>query len=253
MSEPQVPTTPTAPQKKGLGPLGWIAIGCVALLVIAAIGFTTCTAIVGKKVKNMAEDAAENPALAAAKMAVRLNPELELVEADDEKITVRNVKTGETMTLDLEDAAQGRIRFETDGKEVEIDAAGDEEGGIITMRGEGDEETLSIGGGDLDDLPGWVPVHPDATGTLPYLMTSGDEINGNYAFETDSKDDAVEFFVEKLEAMGFVVERTDMSGPQGSVTMLSARSEETSNQVIVNVSTDDGGAATGSVTFSGTR
>src|SRR6185436_16840912 len=91
------PPPPGAPApKKGMGPLGWIAIGCG---VIALIGILALAAG-GWFVKRQVDKYKDNPTIAAAELIVRANPDLEVVSSDPKggTLTIKNSKTGETVT-----------------------------------------------------------------------------------------------------------------------------------------------------------
>ncbi len=94
-------TEETTAKKKGLGPLAWIGIGCGALVVIVAVALVVVGLIAAKKIKDVAGDFKDNPEMAAARLIVKMNPELEEVSADEQAatITVRHTKTGEVVTL----------------------------------------------------------------------------------------------------------------------------------------------------------
>ncbi|HSF39476.1 MAG TPA: hypothetical protein VLT87_06755, partial [Thermoanaerobaculia bacterium] len=117
-----VQSPPPAP-KKGLGPLAWVGIGCGALLVIGVVAMFA----VGYIAKRQLDKFEDNPAMAAATLAVRLNPELELVKADEENntLTVKNKKTGEVVTLSAEDIKEGKFTVTTDEGTTTFDADGD--------------------------------------------------------------------------------------------------------------------------------
>ncbi len=72
------------PERKGLGTLAWIGIGCGVLLVVVVIALAVTSWFVVGKARQVAVDVEGNPALAAARMIVKLNPELEEVEVDQD-------------------------------------------------------------------------------------------------------------------------------------------------------------------------
>jgi hypothetical protein len=176
--------------------------------------------------KDVVEDFAENPARAAAEMIVKLNPELELVETDDDAgtITIRNTETGEVMTLDYEDVAEGRLTVSTEEGEYTIEGAESESGGsAITLSGP-DGETRIGGGASLEDVPDWVPVYPGATETYGGLTsTSADGVAGLISCTTDdAPQEVVDFYRQRLEADGYEIKSesltTSQQGTFGSVT-----------------------------------
>jgi hypothetical protein len=210
-----MPPQPPA-QKKGLGPVAWILIGCLGLMLLAALGFGACTFFVGKKVKNIAEDFSENPARSAAELAVKLNPELELVSTDDdaETLTVRNKETGEELTMDWSEIQQGNFSFRSDKGEFKVNATGDGEGAVITMTGEDGESAQIFGGTASTELPDWIPLPDGAGATISaYSARSGDEVSGTFSFTTsESVADVLAFYAEELDAAGYETSRSDFTG-----------------------------------------
>jgi uncharacterized protein YneF (UPF0154 family) len=73
-----------AQPKKGLPVWAWIGIGCGALLIMVLVVVMVGGFFVARKVQDVAADFEENPAMATAKMIVKLNPELEEVSTDDQ-------------------------------------------------------------------------------------------------------------------------------------------------------------------------
>ncbi|MBD3413184.1 MAG: hypothetical protein GF421_01980, partial [Candidatus Aminicenantes bacterium] len=119
------------PEKKGMGTGPKIAIGCgvvaVVGIIIIAVVVISGGVFLSKKAKEAGIDAdllKKNPALAAAKVAIAANPELELVNVDEDSrtMTVRNKETGEKLKIDFEDIEKGRISFETEEGEMTLKA-----------------------------------------------------------------------------------------------------------------------------------
>ena len=112
---PGSPPTPSTvpvpgPAKKGLSPLAWVGIGCGGVVVLGLVALV----VLGVSVFNWGRDALEeatgeqslsdiidnledDPAKTLAEAAIRLNPEFEQVNTDDDAgtITFRNTETGE--------------------------------------------------------------------------------------------------------------------------------------------------------------
>src|SRR5215470_13160748 len=80
---PSPPGTPQA-QKKGMGPLAWIGIGCGVIVLLGCIVMGAFFYFV----KSKADEFQKNPALSAAKLAVQLNPDLDLVSSDEKAQTL---------------------------------------------------------------------------------------------------------------------------------------------------------------------
>jgi len=175
-------TAPPVPaqtsDKKGLPGWAWVAIGCGGLIVIGFVLFAALSFFVFQKGKEIAKEVTgiesldelregleANPAKTAAEMMVRMNPQLELIESDDEAgtITFKNLENGETTTLNFEDMAEGRFSMVTDEGEYSVDAAGGDEGSVVFSGPEG--ETRFGASASLDDVPDWVPLYPGAEET----------------------------------------------------------------------------------------
>lgn len=213
--EPQAPA-PQQPKKK-MGALGWVLIGCLGLALVFGVLAVSCGLFVFGKAKEAVQEFEKNPARAAAETMVRLNPDLELVEADDEAetLTVRNKKTGEVFTADWSEIREGRISFESEGKEVTFDAAGAAEGGggVVTMTDETGGGTVTLGGDADEAVPDWFPAYPGATQVgSTYSSKSAEEETGLFTFTTgDSRDDVMAFYRERLEGLGFEVTESTFS------------------------------------------
>lgn len=239
MTEPGSPSTPppapAAPQpqpaqKKGLGAVGWIAIGCLALVLL---GFGSCVVIgmfAKKKMSDVAEKFEKNPAMASAEMVVRMNPELEMVSKDEDAgtMTIREKKTGKTMTLNVADIKQGKIRFTTDeGQDVSMQM---NEGGLQVKHKDasGEESSTTLGGAESSKLPDWLSAYPGSS-TAGGMRSSGPEgASGTVTFSTDaSVDEVASYYKDALESEGFEVTRRDMSIGNTVSASLSAKSEDT--------------------------
>src|SRR5262245_60717402 len=114
MSEPMSPP-PVPGQKKKISALGWIAIGCGAIAILCFLALGGIAFIGGRFLKNKAAEFEKNPTLAAAKLVVQANPDLEVVKSDDDAgtLTIKNTKTGEVVTMNAKDIEDGKITFTT--------------------------------------------------------------------------------------------------------------------------------------------
>lgn len=239
-------------EKKGLSVLAWVGIGCGTLVVLTFAGCMVAGYMGMAWLGGMVADFEENPAMASARMIVRTNPELELVDSDDEAgtLTVRNRETGETVTVDLQQIEQGRIRFESGDEEVTLGVEGDEEGGgTLTVRDKEGETTFRAGSGGDEDIPDWVPRYPGVAPTGTTFMRSGGEINGNFAVETDdSLEDVLDYYREALEAAGFteVSYTTSQAGGTRNANLMT----ESGNRTIGVLVSEEGGTTRAVVTFS---
>ncbi len=228
-----------APQKKGMGPLGWILIGCGVILVICLIAMVSC----GFFVKRFAEKVQKNPAAFAAEMVVRANPDLEMVSKDDDAgtMTVKNKKTGETVTLNFEDIKAGKLKVTTDKGEATMEVGGSKEnggGGFLKVTGaDGKQTTFSAGGNAPANLPSWVPAYPGSTMHGNFDATSAEGHTGAVTMETsDSVAQVISFYEQKLKGAGFKVTKVEM----GAGAMVTGTSDNEKHTLNVTVSSEGG-------------
>lgn len=234
-------------QKKGLGALAWVAIGCGVVVVIVAVVLIAGGLFVAHKVKQAGFDPElwqKNPAVAASKMITALNPDLEVVSVDEDKglITVRNTKTGEEVTLNFEDVKNGKFSVQKEGKEaVTIDTSG--EGGEGTVKITSDEGTVVIGSGAQEQgLPDWVPVYPGAEVQSTYAAASDTEVSGAVSQTTgDTIDQVMQRLSSTLKEQGYSVS-TNTFQKNGTTAggMISAEDAEHGRTLQIILGTEDG-------------
>ena len=242
MSNGAPPPDPrSAPAKKSLSPLAWVAIGCGGIVVV---GFVVLLlgVFIFQKGKAMVEDATgsgsvaeflqdmqDNPAKATAETMIRMNPELDPVATDDEAgtITFRNNRTGEEATLNFEDIAEGRFSMTTSEGDYSIDASSEAEGGVTFRGPEG--ETRFGASADLSDVPDWVPAYPGATETQSTMhSTTADGFMGAFASKTsDDAQTVVDHFRQLFE---------DRGGPTNVPTQCSADAPITPPSTLAQIS-----------------
>lgn len=227
---PVATSAPAPPPAKKTSPWVWVAVGCGGVLLLILLIFLIGGYFVAKKVGNFAKEAEENPAMAAAKMIAAVTPDIEVVEADDKRntITLRNTKTGEVVTMDVNEVKEGRIKFKTDKGEAEI--SGDRGGGI-TIRTE--EGTATFGTGDA--YPDWLPPYPGASPEALFTSRTESESIGTWQFLTDDATaKVVSFFQRELRERGFkITSTTSWQTDEGSTGTVMA--EDGKRNVIVTV------------------
>jgi hypothetical protein len=229
------------PPKKGMGPLGWIAIGCGVILVICALVASVGGYLFKKKVVDRFTD---NPAKATAELIVRANPDLELVSEDDKAgtITIRDKKKNETMTWNFEDIKNGKFKVTTDKGTSTFDGSGAQDGGGFKVTNE-KGETATLGGGTPKDLPTWLPIYPGATAQGSMASTTNEGRSGGFSVTTkDSIDQVANFYESKLKDAGLTVEKNIMSAnDKTSGGTISGNSEDKKRTAAVLLSVADNG------------
>lgn len=228
--------------KKGLSPLAWIAIGCGALALVFVVVSVALLGFGFFKAKQMVKEIEANPAKATAEMMVKLNPELELVDSDDDAgtMTIKNVKTGETLTVDFEDVADGKISFSTKEGEMSIDASEGQEGGGVTFTGPDGEVRL---GGSLEKVPDWVPLYPGSSeGGGTYTSESEEEVTGLVVMKTsDDAATVLAYYEQHLAAEGYeIVQRSSTAAGEGTFATLQAEKADPGRTLIVSIVEQDG-------------
>lgn len=238
MDTPQTP----AP-KKGLSGLAIAGIGCGGIVVLAIIAIFVLAGKACTKINEVAGDFQKNPAKAAAMLALKFNPEVEVVSTDDTKneITIRTKKDGKTMTMSFEDVANGKFTMtDSEGKTVTIDGSNAAKGGGIVMKGP-DGETV-IGGDSAGSWPAWVPSYPGLKAQQGGLRSEQEgKLTGMSMAESgDAVGKVKEFFESKLKEAGFTVE-TNVASVNGTETAsVSANKEATSQKVNVVITGETG-------------
>lgn len=237
LSQP-VPPPPGAPQqpvKKGLGPLGWVLIGCGGLIVVGAIAIAGMMYAGGRFLKNKAEEFEKNPTYAAAKLAVQVNPDLEIVSSDEKNgtLTIKNKKTGEVITMSAEDAKEGRWTFKSDQGTATFDTSGKE--GVVKVTT--DRGTAVFGAGLQKDLPSWLPVYPGGTVQGSYDTSSAEGRTAAFTVNTkDSVTKVLDYYEAQLKAAGLKTDKSTFSANDqvsgGSVSATSGDQKRTANVMV---------------------
>jgi hypothetical protein len=234
------PPPPSAPAKKGLGPLGWILIGCGVIVILCVVVF----GVIGYWAKNKVAEFQKNPAMAGAEAIVAFNPDLELVSKDEnaQTLTIRNKKTNEVVTANLDDIKNGHFKFNSDKGSATFDVSGKEGVGTIKVTDDkGKESKMTFGAGAPQDLPSWVPSYPGGTVQGSYNGSSPDGHAGGFTITTsDSPDKMIDWYETQLKAAGFTAQKTTVATngatSGGTVTGTTADQKRT---VSVGVSAND--------------
>ena len=151
------PLTPEAAPKKGMSTVVKVLLGCGVLLFLLVGSCVVVGGYFAKKtiggLADFAKEMESNPdaaAVKAAAMALRLNPEVEVISSDPAAgtITVRERKTGKEVIFDLEDIKAGKFSVTTDGEKstIDIDATGENGGQMKVVTDQG-TAVFGAGGG----------------------------------------------------------------------------------------------------------
>ncbi len=230
--------------KKGLPVWAWVGIGCGALMIVVLIVVMAAGFFVANKVKDVAGDFEDNPAMATARMIVKLNPELEEVSADEDAgtITVRNKKTGEEITVNFEDIEEGRFSFTTDEGEVKIDASELKDSGSMTITNDEGGVVFSTGGELSKDVEAWVPIYPGCEPVNRHSMRTEEEQTGGFELETTATvAEALEFYRSALEGQGYEVTVNTFTQDDSEGGMVNANHGGQGRSVVAIFNSEGGG------------
>ena len=260
--------------KKGLHPLAWVGIGCGCLLLIGVGLFVSGVGFAVFKGKQMVDEFQENPEASTARLIALANPDLELVETNDEDgtVTFRNTKEDKEFTVDYDDIKDGKLTIQTEEGEMSFEAQGGEDGGSFTFQDasgetttvdvqtQGDEAgTVTVQGPDgetryganlgMDDVPDWVPLYPGADQSQSNFSASGSEGQaGMLTLSTsDSTDDVMEHFKKVLEDAGYTVEHNTVTMGTGQEGGSVSGTKDGGYTVSVIVGRDSGSDQTSAV------
>lgn len=209
----------------------WILLGLAGFMFMGFAASVVGFFVVRDKVADVVERLEADPALVAAEMLQRLDPELQVVvpaEGTGDLAAVRDRRTGALAAFDFRDLVEGSFRFqEADGSDVRIRLQGDASGGFLDIEADGERVTMDLArtddGGSLvirspdgelhlgagDEAmtpPDWVPAvagRPEHPRQI-YSARSSEGMLGAVGWESDaSPTEVVEAFREALAAQGF--------------------------------------------------
>lgn len=243
---------PTPQKSSGTKPLVWILGIIVGLLLLA---FGSC-AVVGfyamHKVKQAGFDSdlmKKNPGLATAKMAVAMNPDVEVVSSDDNAgtIAVRDKKTGKVVTMKFDPQKKAMVITDENGKTTSLTTTG--EGANATMEMKTSEGTMKVGN-IADKPPAWVPQYPGSSPQSTFSASNDGEQSGSYTFTTpDPTDKLISFYSDSLKSAGFAVSNMTSNSDGKVGGMVSAEDKASKRTLVVSLATESDGTHV-NVTFS---
>jgi hypothetical protein len=245
-SNPQTPggAAPAPPKSSGAKILLWV-VGIVVGLIL--ISFASC-AVLGFYAMHKMKQAGfnsdlmkKNPGLAAAKMAVTMNPDTEIVSSDDDAgtIVVRDKKTGKVVSMKFDPQKKAMVITDENGKTTSLTTTG--EGASASMEMKSSEGTMKIGNG-ADKAPDWVPAYPGSSPQSTFSASNGTEQTGSYTFvTTDTTDKVISFYGDALKSAGFAVSNmtSNSNGKVGG--MVSGEDKANKRAVVVGLGTENDG------------
>ena len=201
----------TAPHKSKA--LIWVLAGCGGLIAIILVVGALVTFFIGRHAREFGK----NPGFAAARMMASMNPNVEVLNADEGtgKITLRDRKSGKTVTLDFDEIRKGHISFEGDNGE-KVDIRGEGDTGSMTIKSS--EGTVQIGQGSSEKIPNWVPKYPGGQVTGAFAAQHEGAESGGFQVKCSGLVEQVAAFYEKeLASGGMRVEKHSVPGTMVSV------------------------------------
>jgi len=178
--------------KRKAGPLIWILGGIGAIFLLIVILVAGAGLFIAHKAKTAGFDtelAQRNPTLAAAKVMAAMNPNVEIVSMDEDRgtLTLREKKTGKTVTINANDMKEGKLTFS------------DESTG----------QHVTFGADSAAKLPDWVPSYPGSKPEGTFSASGNEGESGMAHFETsDAGSKVLDFYQDKLKDAGFKITST---------------------------------------------
>lgn len=218
---------PPAATARRTNPIVWILVAVLGLFLLGFIGLVGAGWFVAHRI-------ARNPAAAAARLAALANKDVDVVSEDDNAgtITLRDRRTGKTMTMSFDQAKNGKFTMSAEGDDGKV-------------------ATLEFGSGKV---PSWVPTYPGSSPTVN-ISARGDDANGtgeggNFTFTTsDASSDVMKFYQDKAKDLGMQVKLTTTTADAGMVIA----SDEESRRSLTAIIGRDGGLTTVNVTYGSKR
>ena len=230
-----------------MSPLAWVGIGCGVIIILCVIAL----GVVGFFVKKKADEISKNPAMAAAKIAVQLNPDVELVNADEEHntLTVKDKKSGEVLTFSAEDIKNGKFTIKSDKSgTTTFDGSGANGGSLKVTNDKGEVATFN-GGGTPQNLPSWLPVYPGGTVQGTFDTTNAEGRSAAYTvITTDPVSKVMDFYETQFKGANLKVDKSTFSSNGQDGGTVSGKSDDEKRQASILLGTVDG-KTSATVTF----
>jgi hypothetical protein len=238
VSQPPPPSVQQPPAKKSKA-LTYVLAGCGGLLVLVVLIMMA----VGLWVRSKVADFKSNPAFAAAKLAASLNPDVEVLDANQStgKITMRDKKTGKTVTMDFRDIQKGRFSLEGEnGEKVDLNAKGEGDSGSLTVNGP--DGSMQFGSGASAKAPAWVPKYPggQVVGTFSAQGAQGE--GGTFQVKcSGSVEEVAAFYEREMKSAGMTVQKHSMKSDMDSTIMVMGEKNADGHSVSASITSTSQG------------
>jgi len=233
-------------EKKGLPIWAWVGIGCAGLAALVLVVVIALSIFAVKKAKDVVGDLqGSSPQMTAAKMIVRLHPDIEQVSEDEEAgtITIREKKSGREITVNLKEIEEGKFSFDTDEGHVEISA--DEDGADGQLKISSEKGTMVFGRGAEGGYPEWLPIPEGMQGNGQYMMDDDGAKKGAVTLSGDLSIEKIKAYYEKaLKDEGFEVQKNSFSHEKQSMTVLQGNHADKGRSLTVTIVVDENGLST---------
>lgn len=158
----------------------YVLLGCGILAIIVIVVAAFSFLYFGKKFIG----SSKSPQEAIVKMMLERNPEVEVLEVDQDnnRIKIRNKKTGEIITIDYSQAKKGIIQWKEKGKKGSVEIKGEEKEGKIEISSEEGKTTITYGGDE--NLPDWLPEFKSFKILNQVTSKSGNKSSGTIELES---------------------------------------------------------------------
>jgi hypothetical protein len=225
--------------------------GCGTVILLGVIAAAILGYLAYRKGQEVVNDMERNPAMAAAKLAVAMNPDLETVSVNEGRgtITVKDRRTGKIVTVNFDDVKDGKLTVRgDDGEDVTISAKGSEGSGSLEVKT--DKGSVKFGAGSsAENMPDWLPSYPGAKAEGVFSMRGGDGSTGSFSFTTtDSVDQVMSYYETELkgEDLKVSVTTTRQNGVGGGV--VTGEDKSNGRTAVITVGAKAGGTQV-NVTF----
>jgi hypothetical protein len=268
-----------------------IIVLCIVGAIILIIGgcVTTCAFVVRKKAMEYSREAQKNPTYAALSLAASMSPNVQVVSKDPNtgKMTLRNKKTGEVVTINtndftpenigkaLEQVSKGMkpVVEANESKEVSAEPpvaptikpamTAAAKPAVPVEEAEPEQAAApKISAGKAAAMvattkrfPAYVSTYPGGQTTDATMQNFGPATIGSYEFWTSDAPDAVaSYYEKKLTAAGLTIGANNTgSNDNGATANLIAMAADNKGTVSVNAETQAGGKVKVTIGFTSAK